>query len=328
MKKNLKKYDLTQCAFYKCQGKKRLEQLLLLKEGELKQLQGHIANSYHTFAIDKKHNAKSSVVEKRQITAPNQKLKTVQSRILKLLQRVIRPEWLISGEKGKCYLDNGKAHCLCRYALTMDIKQFYNNCKRDPVYRFFKNDLKTSPDVAALLTDIITYEGGIPTGCPTSQIIAFYAYQAMFTEIEDVAHSFGCKFTLYVDDMTFSSVTPFDPNCLSRRVDRILRKYGHKPKYSKVKYYSKQLPKLITGTIVTPDNRLDIPNSLQRKIFDNFQEIKNLQGLSRVSLEDERHLLQLKGQIQSARNIDSSRFPEVSRIVSEIDKSVHTEGKR
>ena len=38
-------------------------------------------------------------------------------------------------------------------------------------------------DIAEILTAIVTYNGTIPTGCPTSQIIAFYAYQNMFQEI-------------------------------------------------------------------------------------------------------------------------------------------------
>ena len=327
MQTNLKKYDITQCALYKCQSKKRLEHLLLLEKGKLKELLIKVPDSYHMFEINKKGTKKDPVPEKRQITAPDKELKEVQSRILRLLQSLIRPEWLISGEKGKCYIDNGKTHKYSEYFLTMDIKRFYNNCEREPVYCFFRNNMKTSPDVAAALTEIITYNKGIPTGCPTSQIIAFYAYQAMFKEINDVANSFGCIFTLYVDDMTFSSREPFNQKHLSRKVDQILRKYGHKPKYSKVKYRSKQRPKLITGTVVTPDHQLDIPNSLQKDIYDNFQAIKLLQDSSNISPEDKKLLQRLKGQIQSARNIADDRFPEIRRIVSKIDDTVCKKAK-
>ena len=79
----------------------------------------------------------------------------------------------------------------------------YDNCTRKSVYQFLVLNLKTSPDVAEILTNIITYNGGITTGCPTSQIMAFYAYSDMFSEIADAAKQCGCKFTLYVDDMTF-----------------------------------------------------------------------------------------------------------------------------
>ena len=85
--------------------------------------------------------------------------------------------------------------------------------------------------------------------------MAFYAYSDMFLEIADAAKQCGCKFTLYVDDMTFSSKEPFSPDRLRQMIDCILRKYGHKPKYSKVKYYG------FLTTNQSPE-RLLLPNRL------------------------------------------------------------------
>ena len=307
----IKKYDITQCALYKCRTKKRLEYILRLDPGGLKMIDGIIG--YHKFEIDKKHSD-----EKREITAPDKTLKAIQRRILYLLHRVIRPEWLISGEKQKCYIDNGKAHLNGKYVLTIDIKKFYDNCTREPVYQFFMQKLKTSPDVAEILTNIITYNGGIPTGCPTSQIMAFYAYSDMFSEIFDLAKQHGCKFTLYVDDMTFSSKEPFSPHQLSQMIDRVLRKYGHKPKYPKVKYYGPSDYKPITGTVVTPEHSLAVPNGLQKTIYDAFQTVKPLIGVETCSEEDARQILSLKGQIQAACNIEDGKFPEIRRLTNQI----------
>lgn len=313
MKNNvpIKKYDLTQCALYKCRSKKRLERILYLEPGGLKMIDSIIG--YHEFEIDKKHSD-----EKRRITAPDKTLKAIQRRILYLLHRVIRPEWLISAEKQKCYIDNGKAHQDGKYVLTIDIKKFYDNCMREPVYQFFVQKLKTSPDVAKKLTDIITYNGGIPTGCPTSQIMAFYAYYDMFSEISDLAEQFGCKFTLYVDDMTFSSKKPFSPDQLRQLIDRVLRKYGHRPKYPKVKYYGPSDYKPITGTVVTPEHSLVVPNGLQKTIYNTFQAVKPLTDVEICSEEDAKLILSLKGQIQAARNIEEGKFPEIGRLTNQI----------
>ena len=312
MKQPPKKYDITQCALYKCRNKHRLEHILCLESGDLKQIYGII--DYHSFEIDKKHST-----EKRKITAPDITLKQVQKRILYLLQRVIRPAWLISGEKGKCYIDNGKAHQNGQYFLTVDIKKFYDNCMREPVYQFFVQKLKTSPDISKILTDIVTFNSGIPTGCPTSQIIAFYAYSDMFTEIYEAAKIFGCKFTLYVDDMTFSSQNPFSPRTLTQEIDCILRKYGHKPKYPKVKYFSPSEYKLVTGTVITPDQALVAPNSLQKTIYESFQEVKHAVDKPICSVDEAKQLLSLKGQIQAARNIENGKFPEILRIAGLIN---------
>ena len=320
---SLKKYDITQCAFYKCRTKKRLAFLLCLSLKELEHISGII--EYHSFEIDKKNSE-----EKRKITAPSKELKTIQRRILALLQRVIRPDWLISGEKGKCYIDNGKAHINGRYILTMDIRKFYDHCVREAVYQFFIQKMKTTPDVAKLLTDISTYNLGIPTGCPTSQLIAFYAYIDMFSEIAAIAREYGCVFTLYVDDMTFSSSKPIQVNNLIRKIDCILRKFKHKPKYSKIKYHHPSDYKPVTGTVISPNQTLLTPNSLQHKIYIEFIKLKPklFENNEALSNEEGKELQSLNGRIQAARNIEEGKYPELKRIIHNSQAAIRYNGKR
>ena len=172
-------------------------------------------------------------------------------------------------------------------------------------------------DLAGLCTDIVTYDGGIPTGCPTSQIIAYYAYESMFNEIYSVACKYGCGYTVYVDDMTFSAKESFDINRMKNEVDCILRKYGHKPKYKKVKYYSKGKSVPITGTIVTGQHELKVPNRLQKRVYDDFQELKYLGGKELSDIEI-RKLNSLKGRILASRNIEEGKFPEINRLTNLI----------
>ena len=220
----------------------------------------------------------------------------------------------------KSYIDNGKFHLKSNYALMVDIKKFYDNCKREYVYRFFRDKMLNPPDVAEILTDIVTYEGGIPTGCPTSQLLAYYAYEDMFTKIKQIADDHGCLFSLYVDDMTFSCENLFDADSLKRDVDIVLRRYGHKPKYKKIKYYSKNVPKPITGTIVTKNNTLVTPNKLQEKVYKGFQDIKNL-DINDNSEETIKKIAALQGRIQASRNIEENKkFPEIERITKKISK--------
>ncbi|MCC8157839.1 MAG: hypothetical protein LIO50_01215, partial [Phascolarctobacterium sp.] len=95
----MKKYELNQIALYKCRTKRRLAELLLVNLKDLIKL-GEMP-VYYTFFKDKKDS-----IDKRKITAPVKKLRSVQKRIFCLLEMAIRPFWLISGEKGKCYIDN------------------------------------------------------------------------------------------------------------------------------------------------------------------------------------------------------------------------------
>lgn len=307
----MKKYDITQCALYKCRSKKRLEKLLLLEEGQLKRIPSEI--KYYNFYMEKKDG------DKREITAPCKKIKKVQRRILKLLIKVNRSDWLISGEKGKCYLDNAKIHQYSKYFLTIDIRKFYDNGKREYVFRFFTDKLQMSYDCAHILTDICTLSQKIPTGSPTSQMIAFYAYENMFNEISLIAEKYGCKFTLYVDDMTFSSSNSFDPKKLANEVDIILRKYEHKPKYKKVVYYPKTSYKLVTGSVITSDNKLVVPNGLREKIYTGFIDLKK----NAYDKKDDTEINALKGRLLAAKNIEPDIFKEINRLVNDKESIIY-----
>jgi hypothetical protein len=248
--------------------------------------------------------------EMRKITTPNDKLKKIQRRILDLLSPIIRPEWLIAGERGKSYIDNAKIHQYSNFFLTVDVRKFYDNCRREYVFRFFKDTMLMPADVAGAITDLVTREGGIPTVSPTSQIIAYYAYKDMFDEIHVRAKTFNCLFTLYVDDMTFSSSSSFDPRKLANQIDVILRKYGHKPKYRKVKYYSKNQNKVTTGVAITPLHHLTVPNRLRHAIIKNKRQLVRVEESQYACL-----LKKLHGQINAARRIETDAFAEINQRI-------------
>ena len=155
--------------------------------------------------------------------------------------------------------------------------------------------MKTSPDIAKILTDITTFENKIPTGAPTSQLIAYHAYEDMFDEINDLAIQYNCKFSLYVDDMTFSSNTPFYSKKFIFEIEKILHKYNHRLNSKKIRYYSKNKPKKITGIILTKDNKLAVLNNLQKKVIDNFIVLKSKFENDTISKSDIKLINKLKG---------------------------------
>ena len=79
------------------------------------------------------------------------------------------------------------------------------------------------------------------------------------------------------------------------------------------------MPKLITGVVITPEHTLAVPNSLQKNIYDDFQGIKHLQKQTVIEGKDKRTVRRLRGRIQAAQNIDGTRFPEISRITTQIE---------
>lgn len=300
----IKKYDICQSPLYKLKNKRRLEKILGLEKYELNKLK--FWNKYKSGKIPKDDG------DFREINIPNFKLKKVQKKLQILLSKIQRPEWLISGEKNKCYINNAQYHIKSKYVITADIKKFYDNCSRESVYLSLVNKFKVSSDVAGAITDIVTYNKRIPTGASTSQLIAYYSYEDMFNEINTISHKYGCKFSLYVDDMTFSSINPINVQSLKRQIDIILRKYGHRLKSNKFKYYSKDEDKLITGVTLKSNNSLAVSNRLRYNIIKDFKGIKYRKD-SNIKLQS------LKGRITAAKMIEKSIFPQINNYVSNLN---------
>lgn len=304
--KKKKDFNINQSRLYKVTSPQMLADILQVDIDLFNNLDDFI--SYTTYEKEEKDKI-------REITYPNDELKKIQKKIFQFLQQVKRPSWLISGEIGKSAVDNAKMHLDDNLNfLMLDIRNFYPNCKREYVYQFFYKKLGVTKDVADILTDLTTYEMTIPTGCPTSQLIAFYAYEDMFLELARAAHSKDITFTLFVDDMTFSGKNPKDISALKNRVDIILRKYGHKPKYKKTKKYTPNDYKSVTGTVISPNKKLKIPNKQRHEISLLFQQLKkNVSEDQNVKLARK-----INGKISAARQIEKNYGHQMYRYCNQI----------
>lgn len=298
---------LDQCRFYRCGSKRALAQRLEISAGQLSRLPEW--RTYRTF--EQKKSSRSN--ETRTIYAPEDDLKRVQGRIQYLLQRVEKPSWVYSGTKGVCHVDNALSHEGNSYFVLTDVSSFYDHCTRDAVYRFFRNDLKCAPDVADLLATMTTYDKAdgstlVPTGSPCSQLVAYFAYRRMFDEISELAERYGCRLSLYVDDLTLSSSQPIgSPRNLEKEIARILRAYGHEIKWRKTGYFGANSYKLVTGVALDGKGTPRIPNNLGKNV---------LKGMHDVIAGDEEKIAPTIGRIGAARQIVGGAFPEVARVIS------------
>lgn len=290
MKKIYKKYPLNQSYLFKLKSIKKLSEVLgincdSLKNGEYKNI-----IKYSDFTNEKG----------RTINNPCDQLKKIQKRLLKHFSKIETPSYLISGKKGLSYLNNAEVHALKhRYIVTSDISEFYKNCRRKYVYVMLKEKFKMAGDVAGIITDIVCYGNYIPTGSPTSQIVAYLTYSETFDKINELIQRKKCVFTLYVDDMTFSSDKYIDRKVLYQVGLELLKK-GLKVKNKKTKKYSKNEISIVTGVAID-NGKLKVPNKQRYSILRHFEEYE--------ITKDEQLYLKLKGKIQAARRIEKDIFP-------------------
>ncbi len=297
-----KTYQLQASKLYRLRNRRKLAELLGVPRT--------FFNSEHVFKYDEFSRPKPNGDGERLFTVPEDELKRIQKRICKLLVRIETPEWVISGKRHHSYVTNAERHCDNVFLKTMDISHFYDSASRSYIYKVFKDTFLMANDIAWIVTDLVTYKEILPTGSPSSQSVVFWAYRNMFEKINDIAIKYNCVFTLYVDDMTFSSNLPI-PKGLRDEVARELRKNGLIAKHTKDHYYQGKDFKKVTGVGIK-EGKLKLPNNRRKKLLDQYNHCLNN--------PEKKEFDRLKGMLCAARQIEPDIFPMILNYVIHIEK--------
>lgn len=265
----------------------------------------------------------------RIIEPPSYGLKQIQARIKKLLYAVVVPENVFSGIKGRSYAQNAEIHKGNNYTYKIDLTAFFPSISREKVYAFFKNEMQTAPDIAEFLTNVTTVNidlsdvqniddinkfladkkiktrNHLISGSPTSQILSYMVNHKMFNELQDLASKNQAVMTIYVDDVVFSSKNKISSD-FKYAINAIVKKHEYKISKHKVKGYSKNYPKLITGAIIDKNGNMRVKNSLRYKIIMAFNEsLKNPDDLEIRK--------RLRGLVTAARQVEPNAYPEIRK---------------
>lgn len=271
--------DLTTCRLYGIRRKRDLSNILKINCKEIKK----ISNSYKPYIANK---GKKRLIEPVSL----KELKIIQKNIQKLLKQIEYDINIFSGISGRSYIDNGRLHLGCKYVVALDISKFFPNTSREKVYNFFKHDMKNSSDVAEVLTDLCTidlekiddvdeevlkyvdenkirYKKHIPTGSSISCILSYLVNYKMFDKIVKLGEEYGCKTSIYVDDVVISSNDKISKQLMDRVIG-IIKSNGYVIQKTKLKFYDKNEFKRVTGNIISKDGtKLVIPNKIRYKMI-------------------------------------------------------------
>ena len=271
--------DLTTCRLYGIRRKRDLSNILKINCKEIKK----ISNSYKPYIANK---GKKRLIEPVSL----KELKIIQKNIQKLLKQIEYDINIFSGISGRSYIDNGRLHLGCKYVVALDISKFFPNTSREKVYNFFKHDMKNSSDVAEVLTDLCTidlekiddvdeevlkyvdenkirYKKHIPTGSSISCILSYLVNYKMFDKIVKLGGEYGCKTSIYVDDVVISSNDKISKQLIDRVIG-IIKSNGYVIQKTKLKFYDKNEFKRVTGNIISKDGtKLVIPNKIRYKMI-------------------------------------------------------------
>lgn len=257
-----KSYALDQCALYKLGSKKRLAHVLDVAVSDLQRLSADDGN-FEVFELKAEECEFTGAKRKaRWVQNPIPDLKSVLSRIAKLLARIQSPDFCHGATPGRSYRSNAQAHVGAKSVATFDLKEFFPSTTSRQVFRFFHKDLQCAPDVAGLLTDLCTYKRALPTGAPSSPILAYWANRSLFETVDRRGKALSLKLSVYVDDITLSG--EMIPRSLADQVEGIVTSHGHKLSGHKTRIFGPSQPKHVTGVVIA-EGSLRVPHARFRK---------------------------------------------------------------
>lgn len=260
--KQRKTYALNQCALFKIGSKKRLAKILDINVDDLMRLSADEGNFEVFELVPQVCEFTGAKRKARWVQNPVPNLKTVLARITKLLCRVELPGYCHGATPGRSYRSNAQAHVDAPAVATFDLKDFFPSTTSKQVFQFFLKDLQCSPDVAGLLTDLCTYKRSLPTGAPSSPILAFWANRCLFEAIDLRAKELRLMLSVYVDDITLSGAAI--PRSLPAQIEGIVKSHGHKLSVHKSRIFAPGRPKHVTGVVIA-GGALRVPHARFRK---------------------------------------------------------------
>lgn len=257
--------------------------------------------------------------KKRLIEEPNAILKL----LLKNLKEILF-DTFDCPEYNKCWLGgnnyiNAQAHARQHAFVTTDISSFFTNSKACYVRKFFKEKLKISGEALDILVQMCTYRGHIPTGAPTSSILAFLAHKDLFDEIAQHMEEKDITFTLYVDDITLSA----KHGILGKEIKfikSVLKKHKLEIKPEKTKFFNFKKA-MITGFYLTQGGKISVPDSVGYKVVSLLRE-KNLGDMSKKELR------RVIGLINYCQTANKRSFSATKRNAIQVLKNLEKKNEK
>jgi Reverse transcriptase (RNA-dependent DNA polymerase) len=252
------RYELDQSPFYCLRSQAKLAKLLWVGRDKLKSL------TQSDYLFDCEENISTDSGKIRLLEKPRPDLKRVQKQIEDILKRIKCPNYLHNPKKGCSYISNAKVHVNANVVRILDIEKYFLSTPARRVYWFFHKKMKCSPDVAGILTKLLTFKDHLPTGSPSSPLLSYFAHMDMWEAINEIVERENCNLSVYMDDINISGDHVSDR--LIWEVKKQLYRHGLRSNNKKEKHYAGNQSRRITGVIITSKGELKVPNRQHLKM--------------------------------------------------------------
>ncbi|NGP75628.1 RNA-directed DNA polymerase [Balneolaceae bacterium YR4-1] len=213
--------------------------------------------------------------EIRVLIPPKGKLKGIQKLInSRIFSQIDFPPQLHGSIREKSCITNAREHQGNKYFFLTDLRNYFPTINNNLVYEALIK-LDFSPEVASLITRLVTYKGCIPQGAPTSPAISNLVFLPYDSKIIKICKQHELTYTRYIDDLTFSSKN-FIPKAVIQNILDVIRHSPFKfhPRKTKTNIGITE----VTGVLVK-NNGLVAPERKFQKLEKLKQNSKKAIGL-------------------------------------------------
>ena len=186
-------------------------------------------------------------VKNRVIYAPCPELKKIQ----RYIKNAIKWTFPFNCSTAEC----AEKHTGSKWVMKLDIKNFYDSVPQKFTQKVIeKSGEKIKFADTTNLFKMVTLEGKLPTGAPSSSHIANASFTPVERRIRYYCESFGVNYSRYVDDMTFSGDDKVYLKKVEKYVRETLKIFGYELNEAKTKYISRNKQQNVLGLVANNKN--------------------------------------------------------------------------
>jgi len=286
-----------------------LARMLGIPRSHLEKVAAEINSHYSEWPKTNRRTGKVRIIR-----SPSDELKSIQTRIAKRLFNAIDfgPE-IQGGVRGKSPKSNAKVHLGRKCVVTIDVRKFYPSIRHAVVYRMLRTEFGYGRDVAALVTRLVTHDGQLPQGAPTSTVIANALLRLPVDKpLAAEATRSGIAYTRFIDDIGASGP---DPRMLINLAARQLSKRQLSiSRNDKLKIMPNSRPQEITGLLVN-GRKPSLSKKRRDRVRAAIHEMKSLrEGQQRADA-----IRSILGRIAHVKQFNEGSANRLERLLNTAD---------
>ena len=257
----------------------------------------------------KKKGKKGGNVKLRDIAAPHEEIKEPLRELNRILQAIYDKkniDFQVAYKKNKNIVNNARPHTEYNYMFKVDLSDFFPSCKRQFVQKYLSIFFKNSPNRDIIEEDFLNLilddkTDALFIGNPISGTIANAIINKPVKYIKNIVTNFDMGFTVYADDLTFSSHRFISEKFVETIFNLAFTRYEMNNFFSLNKDKSHGLSgerRQVTGVAINGNNEMTIPRKYYRML-----RVK----IHKLSIgETDINIKKLQGQFAHATMVDYS----------------------